>query len=199
MTLCLLCTHLCTSSGWTCSTSLCFSRPCSGCLNWEESVAHPLTLPPRSLPAGPTLVCTSVSHMGTGPDAAPLVPLPEILILISIGFWIWNEHRWWISCWWFKARTLRTLVYGVPPWLFERLEGEFKHYLWTGFLWEWQAYFFLVHNWDEFIIFMETRWFSAWWACLSSQARFNACHFKTTCQRLRRIETYNIQSLGWVI
>ena len=43
--------------------------------------------------------------------------------------------------------------------------------------------FFLVHNWDEFMIFMETRWFSAWWACLSSQAKLNACHIKTTCQR----------------
>ena len=53
-------------------------------------------------------------------------------------------------------------VHGVPPWLIEGLAGEFKLYLWTVFLWEWQAYFFSVHNWDEFMVFMEIRWFSAW-------------------------------------
>lgn len=75
------------------------------------------------------------------------------------------------------------LVHSVLPWLFERLAGQFKLYLRTVFLWECQAYFLLVHNWDEFMIFMETRWFSAWWACLSRQAKLSACHFKTTCQR----------------
>lgn len=135
----------------------------------------PWNLPHRYM-QGPA---TCASHLGTCQNAASCAQsrdsdfnMPGILNLLLI---LMPGGR--------QSMRFEKLVYSVLLWLLERLAGEFERYLWTVFLWEWQAYFFLAHNRDEFMIFMETRWFSAWWACLSSQAKLNACHFKTTCQR----------------
>ena len=89
--------HVCGMVGWTSMTPTPSpSSPCLIALLWRQ-FCSPSTLPHRSLPVGATPGFASGSYLEICPYTAFHIPLPEILILISSGFWIWNKWPWWMN------------------------------------------------------------------------------------------------------
>ena len=89
--------HVCGMLGWTSMTPL----PVPPAPAWlpycEDSFAHhPPCLTDPSL-WGPLLVLPAVLIWEFVLYTAFHIPLPEILILISSGFWIWNKWPWWMN------------------------------------------------------------------------------------------------------